>query len=290
MSTLQQRPGLKLDTTRTRAVPGRRRRFSYYAFLALLGFTAVGGAYPPPGSPPVAAPEVPRPMGEGPAAASPLDEAMRLAAEARRAYQDVRDYSCRLVKRERIDGRMQPQNTMLMLVRTEPFSVDFRWQEPASLSGQEACYVAGQNGGKMRVRPAGFLGVAGFVSLDPNDPRARQSSRHSITEAGLGHLIDQCAAGWERERQWGLSQVRLAEYEYDHRRCVRVEVVHPTNPDRRFLHYRDVVYFDKETHLPIRLEAYDWPRGPKDPGELLESYSYAGLRLNVGVGEEAFNH
>ena len=64
----------------------------------------------------------------------------------------------------------------------------------------------------------------------------------------------------------------------------------PTNADGHFLYYRDVVYFDKETHLPIRLEFYDWPRQAGDPGQLLEVYSFANMRLNVGLGDDVFNH
>jgi hypothetical protein len=293
-------PGLMPDGRKCSAAPGRWRRFSYYAFVGLLGVTVFAGAYPPASPPAPSVPAAPQPTGArapvanppgAPApAASPLDEPLRLVALAREAYKGVQDYSCRLVKRERIDGKLHPQNIMLMNVRTQPFSVYFRWQEPASLAGQEACYVAGRNGGKMRARPRGLLGAVGFMSLDPNDPRARENNRHAITEAGIGHLIEQCASGWEQERRWGQSQVQIAEYEYDRRRCIRVEVVHPSNPEGRFWHYRDVVYFDKENHLPVRMEAYDWPRRPGDPGDLLESYSYAGLRLNAGIPEDVFNH
>ncbi len=309
MPFTQRSPGLTCDTRKTPAARGRLRRFSHYAFLGLLGVTVVAGAYPPSSPQAPAPPAAPQPMppvarapgspgkapgtpgtAPGSAAVSPLDEPLRLVGLAREAYKDVQDYSCRLIKRERIDGRMQPQNTMIMKVRTQPFSVYFRWQEPSALAGQEACYVAGRYGGKIRVRPRGLLGAVGFVSLDLNDPRVRENNRHAITEAGIGHLIEQCAEGWEKERRWSQSQVQVAEYEYDHRRCTRVEVVHPTNPEGRFWHYRDVVFFDKEHHLPVRLEAYDWPRHPGDSGDLLETYSYAGLQINAGIPDEVFNH
>jgi hypothetical protein len=312
MSVAQRLPGHTRDGRKPSAAPGRRRRFVSYAFMGLLGVIVFAGAYPPPSSPPgPTAPSAPQPMGTAPPvanapsslgppvmnapgslepAASPLDEPLRLVALAREAYKGVQDYSCRLVKRERIDGKLQPQNIMVMNVRTQPFSVYFRWQEPPGLAGQEACYVAGRNDGKMRVRARGLLGAVGFMSLDPNDARARENNRHAITEAGIGHLIEQCASGWEQERRWGQSQVQLAEYEYDRHRCVRVEVIHPTNPEGHFWHYRDVVFFDKENHLPVRMEAYDWPHRPGDPGDLLESYSYAGLRLNAGIPEDVFNH
>jgi hypothetical protein len=268
------------------------RRFSFYGFLLVSGVAVASAAYPPPERPP-ASPEGPRPVGSltsAAQAASDLDEPIRLVTLAQESYRGVRDYQCRMVKREWVGSRLQPENVMLMYARTAPFSIYFRWLAPADLAGQEVCYVAGRYNNNMRVRPRGLLGAVGFVTLDPNDPRARQSSRHSITEAGIGPLINQLAAGWQRERAWNMTQVRLAEYDFDGHRCTRVEMIHATNPDRRFFHYRDVVYFDKETHLPLRMEAYYWPSRAGDPGQLLEMYSYVGLRLNVGLGDDVFNH
>jgi Protein of unknown function (DUF1571) len=222
--------------------------------------------------------------------ASPMDEPLRLIAEARSSFEKVTDYTCRLVKKERINGELTPSNVIAMSVRNEPFSVDLRWLEPKSCVGQEACYVAGRYDGKMRVKSAGLLGAVGFVSIDPTDPRAQKTSRHAITEAGIGNLIQRFAGHWEAERQLNLTQVKVGEYEYNKRRCIRVETVHPTNPDNQFLCYRTVLYFDKENHLPIRVEAYDWPHGESDKGELMEEVNYANLQLNVGVPDETFNH
>jgi hypothetical protein len=259
--------------------------------LAVAGVTVASAAYPPMPAPPPDA-EGPRLVSQSsPEAApgSPMDEPLRLIALAGQGYQNVRDYHCLFIKQEQIGGRLQPENSMAMYVRCQPFSVYFVWQSPASVAGQEVCYVAGRNGGNMRVRPRGLLGAVGFVNLDPNDPRARQTSRHPITEAGIGALINQLAAGWPRERQWGVTQVRVAEYKFDNRLCTRVETTHPASRDGRFMHYRDVVYFDKETHLPIRFEAYDWLQRAGDGGAVLEMYSYVSLRLNVGLRDEVFN-
>jgi hypothetical protein len=224
-------------------------------------------------------------------AASPMQEPLRLIAEARKAYDDVRDYTCVLIKKERVRGQLQPESVISMKVRSQPFGVYLRWQQPKNLAGQEACYVAGKNDGKMRVHSTGLLGVAGWVSLDPNDERAKKTSNHSITEAGIGNLIARFSKSWEREKDLKLTRVRVGEYEYNKRRCVRVEATHADNPGGQFLTYRSVVYFDKETHLPIRVEAYDWPRqGGNADGELMEVYSYVNLKLNVGLNDETFNY
>ena len=222
--------------------------------------------------------------------ASPMDEPLRLLAEAKSSYEKVTDYTCTLVKKERINGELTPENVVAMSVRTGPFGVDLRWLRPTNLAGQEACYVAGKNDGKMRVRSAGLLGAVGFVSMDPTDPRCQKASRHSITEAGIGNMIEQFTDHWQAERKQNATQVHIGEFEYNKRRCTRVETVHPTNPDKQFIACRTVVYFDKESHLPIRMELYDWPHGADDRGDLIESVSFANLRLNVGLGDETFNH
>ncbi len=246
---------------------------------ALLGLAALCGANPPAARPT-----------DKPAEVSPMDEPLRLLAEARSSFDKVFDYTCTLVKKERINGELTPENVIAMSVRSDPFGVDLRWLRPQSVSGQEACYVAGRNDGKMRVRSAGLLGAVGFISMDPTDPRCQKTSRHAITEAGIGNLIQRFIGRWELERKLNVTQVRIGEYEYNKRRCVRVETIHPTNPDNQFLCYRTVVYFDKDNHLPIRIEGYDWPHGDGDSGALVESVSYANLHLNVGLADETFNH
>ena len=220
-----------------------------------------------------------------------LDVPLQLIAAARQTYQQTRDYTCLFVKRERIRGELQPENLVVMKVRSQPFSVYLRWQKPDNMAGQEACYVSGRNNGMMRAHSTGLLGAVGFISIAPNDPRALENSRHAITEAGIGNLIERFGPRWEVERGLNKTWGRVAEYEYNRRRCIRVETIHPDNSGNHFLFYRSIVYFDKEHHLPIRCENYDWPRPGGDAnGELVECYSYADLRLNVGLTDATFNH
>jgi hypothetical protein len=276
------------------------RRWWYYGTVGTLGLVMLGAGQPPLSPPapgqlstpprPTDAPASQQASPAPPQQTSPMDAPLRLIHEAQKAYQNVRDYTCLLIKRERINGRLPPNNVIEMKVRAQPFSVYLRWREPRTEAGQEVCYVAGKNDGKMRVHPKGLLGsFAGWVSLDPNDPRARQTSRRNITEAGIGNMIDRFARAWENERRLPQeTRVQVADYEYNRRRCTRVEIVHPNN-DGHFLYYRDVIYFDKETHLPIRLEFYDWPRQANDPGQLVEIYSFANMRLNVGLTDDVFD-
>ena len=110
--------------------------------------------------------------------------------EARKAYQEVKDYKCTFIKRERINGKLEPENIVAMQFRAKPFSVFLDWQAPRDLVGTKACYVAGRYDGKMRVHTTGVAGLLGFVSIDLNDSQVTEHSRHAITEAGFTQITE----------------------------------------------------------------------------------------------------
>jgi hypothetical protein len=232
----------------------------------------------------------PRALAEPPPAAT-MEQALALLAEAQRQFQGVQDYACTVVKRERVRGELQPENVMTLLARNRPLSVYLRWQAPRSLEGMEVCYVAGANRGQMRVHPVGLVGIIGFVSLDPCDPRALKDNRHPVTEAGLGNLLNGTARHWEQEKRWNKTVVHIADREFHGRLCTWIETVHPDPSAGSFYAYRCILCLDKATHLPVHSAAYDRPRPGGDPGgDLLESYDYLDLRCNVGLPDETFQH
>lgn len=218
-----------------------------------------------------------------------MDEPLKLLDNAKKAMANVQDYSCTLIKQERMGGTLSPVHVVTMMVRQQPFSVYLKWHQPKANVGQEACYVAGKNNGMMRAKSPGILGSVGFVSVDPNDPRAKKTSNHTITESGIANMIARFQDRWVNEKQFDRVTVKTGEYEYNKRRCIRTEVAYketvPASP-----YYRSVVYFDKEMAVPIRVELYDWPKaGGQAGGELIETYSYVSLKLNAGLPDATFN-
>jgi hypothetical protein len=218
----------------------------------------------------------------------PMDQPLALMYEARRAFAGVKDYTCTLQSQENVRGKLQDSNVIVFKMRTQPFSVSMRWLAPRENQGQEVCFVLGKNNNKMRVHSPRHK-LLGFVSVDPNDPRVTDHSRHNIYEAGLGNLIEQTIKLWEFEKQAGKTQVKMAEYTCNNRRAIRIETTR-TERVQGFYCYRSVLYLDAESKLPLRTENYDWPRagGPAE-GELIEMFSYIDLRLNVGLTEQDFN-
>lgn len=227
-----------------------------------------------------------------PAAASAeqlsFDQPLNWMYEARTNYTAVKDYTCMLVSQERVNGKLLDQNIMQMKVKAQPFSVYLRWLAPESEKSREVVYVQGKNNGKMRVKSK-QTGILGFVSIDPTDPRVFQNSRHSILEAGIGNMIEQTIRAWEIDRGTGKAKVLPAvPVSYNRRECYRVEVVHLERSPQAPC-YRTVIFLDKVSKLPIRLENYDWPqKGGSDGGEKLEEFSYPNLQFNTGLTDAEF--
>ncbi len=222
---------------------------------------------------------------------SPMDQPIALLASTRAAIQRVADYECKLIKRERVGGRLLPEQSITVKARARPFSIYLRFDSPQSVRGQQICYVAGKNQGMMRVHPVGLRGIVGFVSIDPRDPRAFEDNRHAITEAGLWHLVDSTARYWEMERSVNKTQVRVADAEFNGRPCTWIETTHPDRTAARYYAYRCVICLDKQTFLPVRMEAYDWPRPGGTPGgDQLECYSYLNFRTNEGLTDRDFSY
>jgi hypothetical protein len=268
------------------------RRLGWFTLAAVLALAVISGANPPAAAPPPAPPATKTSATTPPAPApdSPFDEPLRLIAEARKAYQGVKDYRCTFIKRELLGGQLQAENVVVMQVRAKPFSVFLDWKAPRDLVGQQACYVAGQNDGMMRVQPTGAAGLLGFLSIDPKDARVLENSRHAITEAGFGHLIERFGHCYETARKQGKAEVRTALYEYNHRHCTRIETTYTDPKVATDGIGRSMLYLDKETHLPVRCECYEFPRAGSREGQLMEVYSYVNVQLNVGLADDVFKH
>jgi hypothetical protein len=287
-----QTPSIASNPARPRSSRAGVRRLGWFTLAAVLALAVVSGANPPAAAPPPAPPPS-KPAAvvpSSPATESAFDEPLRLIAEARKAYQEVKDYRCTFIKREHLGGRLQAENVVAMQVRVKPFSVFLDWKAPSDLVGQQACFVAGRNDGMMRVQPTGAAGLLGFMSVDPKDPRVLENSRHAITEAGFGHLIERFAHCYEAARKQGKAEVRIALYEYNHRRCTRIETVYTDPKNAADGIGKSVLYLDSETHLPVRCECYDFPRAGAREGDLMEVYSYVNVQLNVGLPDDVFKH
>ncbi|MHB1035335.1 MAG: DUF1571 domain-containing protein [Pirellulales bacterium] len=237
-----------------------------------------------------------RPAGVGPGSAAqpgehPLMPALRWAYTGLEDLRNVKDYSATLVKRERISGTLGEYQYIFTKVRHKPFSVYMYFLGPASLKGQEALYVEGQNDNKVLGHGVGVRKVVGTVSLKPTSTWAMQGNRYPITEVGILNLTQRLVQIGETDSKYGECEVKIAKgckISPPPRRCTLIEVVHPV-PRRNFLFNKAQIFVDEELNVPIRYAAYDWPKEPGGEPQLTEEYTYLNLKLNNGFTDADFS-
>lgn len=230
-------------------------------------------------------------------ASHPLDPALELAFQ-KLTYlrQSIHDYKAIMIKQERIDGTLMPAEYMSIKVRNrrklaenrQPFSIYMRFLRPTNAEGREVIYVENQNDGNLVAHECGFLNVM-RVNLDPQGSMAMRGNRYPITDAGIENLVEKLIERGERDRAHGFCDVEFFENaKVLDRTCTMIQVKH--DEDRApFDFHIGRIYIDDEHQVPIRYEAYTWPKPGEKTLPLLESYTYANLEVNVGLTDQDFD-
>ena len=118
----------------------------------------------------------------------PLDPAIAVARQCLVNIQDnVKDYTCTLVKRERIDGKLGNYEYMFTKIRNQrvengrvvsPLSAYMYFVKPSAVKGREVIYVAGRNNGKMCAHEGGTKGrLIPSVWLSPSGAAHQQAAK-----------------------------------------------------------------------------------------------------------------
>jgi len=220
----------------------------------------------------------------------PLMPALRWAMQGVESIRRIEDYSCTLVKRERIDGELRDHEWMYVKIRHRPFSIYTRFLKPKDVEGREAIYVEGRNDNKIQAHTTGRLWkLIGTVSLAPTSPIAMKGNRYPITEMGMLNLTERLIEVGLQDCQYGECEVKVIENaKINKRPCTCIQVVHPV-PRRNFLFHMARIYVDNELNLPTRYEAYDWPEEEGGEPVLTEEYTYLNIKINQGFTDQDFD-
>jgi hypothetical protein len=231
----------------------------------------------------------------------PLDPALKIAYEGLAHIQtDIRDYTATLVKRERIDGELMPQEFMKVKIRnrkvdadgrvTVPFGIYLKFLKPKEMAGRECIWVEGANNNKLLGHEVPGIKNVFTVRLDPSGWFAMKGNRYPITEAGIETLTRRLIGKGERDRKRGECDVKFYKgAKINGRVCTLLQVTHPV-PRPYFDFHLAQIFIDDELQVPVRYAAYLWPKTPGGKPVLEEEYTYLDMKLNVGLTDEDFNY
>lgn len=201
-------------------------------------------------------------------------------------------YSAQLRRREQVSGKDKPEELMLCKFRKNPYSVYFKWLGPTA-KGREVVFVKGQNGELIHTRLADgdmpFMAAGKVMSLPPDNLFVRSSSRHAITEAGLGTVIaglgqalDACEKG---DGRFGtlryLGQIKRPEFTQP---LESVEQTIPPGAEPQLAQGgKRFVGFDAASRLPVLVLTQD------HKGTEVEYYCYERVQAPERFADEDFN-
>lgn len=227
----------------------------------------------------------------------PLDPALAFAEEKLLKLRNtIHDYEAIMIKQERVGGELLPAEYMTIKVRNErildgkeqPFSIYLKFLRPSNFKGREVIFVDGKNEGNLIAHECGFMNIM-RVSLKPTSALAMRGNRYPITDAGIENLVEKLIERGRRDRACGHCDVEFFENaKVLGRTCTMIQVKHDENKAPYDFHIGRI-YIDDEHQVPIRYEAYTWPKEGETELPLLESYTYAKLKINVGLTDDDFN-
>jgi hypothetical protein len=233
----------------------------------------------------------------------PLDPALDLARNGLETIRSsVDDYTCTLVKRERINGTLGDYEYMFTKIRNRkvedgevvtPFSVYMYFLKPTGVKGREVLYVEGQNDDKLIAHEGGTAGkYLPTVWLRPTGMIAMRNQLYPLTDVGLENLVLKLIERGEKEKKTVSQNCEVTFKDgakINGRSCRLLQITH-AKPAEHVEFHKAQIFIDDAFQLPVRYVAYGFPQSQDGKLPVLEEYTYLNLKINVGLSEKDFDH
>lgn len=218
--------------------------------------------------------------------------------------ENVADYECLLVRREKVNGTVMEPEYLNAKVRrrqvdangnvTTPFTVYLKYLKPASVKGRQVIYDESKSKEKIYVKEGGFKGkFIPAVWIKMSHPLVMKTCRHPMTDIGFenltvlllerstednGNKADRDYTVKYEKSGWNLNKIDCNYLRAD------FLTQRPCNDASRI-----EVFIDKNRQIPIRYVAYDWPSAKGAKPDILEEYTYLNVKLNTGLTNKDFD-
>jgi hypothetical protein len=294
------------DSNRPSMMSAVSRRVRYWLAAAFFALVAAEAAAQQPGASELTVRTSNRPASPAVAdvsAGHPLASVIEYARQEQ-AYlrQAVRDFTCRLVKRERIDGFLQDYQYVDMSIREEvrdgqrvvsPLSIYLHFLAPKNIAGRRVIFVNGRDEGKMLVRNGGKHFDYVVTKVDPYGDSAKAESLVPITQTGMNQILDQMVEVLKRHATADPSGdntavERIKGAKINQRSCHVIRITHAKKLPGLEFHVANV-FVDDQMHVPSRVDYSDWPARDGQAPPLIAAYTYTNLNVTVGLTDGAFS-
>ena len=200
-----------------------------------------------------------------------------------RAYENrVRDYTCTLIKQERINGTLGKPQTIAAKYLRDPYSVALAWTKNPGRADR-VLYVKGKYGDQMLARPAGFFAWIGTVKRDPDGPEAMKSTLRPINQFGFANSMADLEKVYRLAEKRGELTESFKGFGVHEETGRKAAILVRDLPAREgYPAARTIIHIDAEYLVPTIVEGYDWD------GNLLCRYIFKDIKFNVGLTESDF--
>ena len=216
----------------------------------------------------------------------------QLYQAAAQRYAGINAYIVRFTRREFVKGEYQPEEVILFKFRKQPFSVYLKWVGPLH-KGREVVYVKGRFDNKLHTLLAAgdmpLMGAGKRFSLPVDSTLLSRNSRHPITEAGIGALLNHLGAVLDAVEKGDKSKGAFTYLgqqkrpEFSAPLDAIVWKVPPGADPSLPRGGRRWCFCDGVNHLPALLITHD------DRGQEVEYYRYDRYQLNVPLDDNDFD-
>jgi hypothetical protein len=195
----------------------------------------------------------------------------------------VEDYTCTLMKQERIRGAWGDEQEVSVKFRQKPFSVAMKFVRNAPI-GDRVIYVEGKYDNKMLVRPkSGILRMltGGSVFREPAGAEAMKKTLRPVNLFGFRRGTLALIGVYEQAKKAGhLKESYVGTAEVAGRQTLVLERFLP--PEGDYPAWRTLIYVDTEYLVPICIEGWDWAKQRNC------RYVYKDIQFNVGLTDDDF--
>lgn len=185
------------------------------------------------------------------------------------------NYRARLLKQERVKGKLLPAQTMEVVVQEAPRAQRLEYVEGPK-AGRRVIWIQSRPK-EMLVREAGILGIASLW-IDLDGSLAKGDTNHSVTELGFGPLLDIVSNDLRKARAVGGHSRKDQGFDASGTYCM--EYTAPPGAQGLYAQ-RTKLCVDAKLGLPVKIEVHD-------TAGFLERYEYTNVRPNQKIEPSVF--